>query len=106
MCEDVLGVLQTLHHLKVGRFHGAVEWIGAPLTLLVDIGDDLGLRAQHDLRVILEVNLNYLVRESEHNGMSRAHPLLHVDDVFHLPDLHGSVLGVLLHDIPGLLVTL
>ena len=57
VCQDVLGVLEALDHLQVGRLHGRVERVGAPLASFVHVGDHLGLRAQHDLSVILEVHL-------------------------------------------------
>lgn len=81
MSQDVLGVLQTLDHFKVGRLHGRVQGVGASLSTLVDIGDNLGLGAEHDLCVILEVDLHHLVGESEHDSVSSTHPLLHVDHV-------------------------
>ena len=34
--------------------------------------------------MILEVNLNDFVRETEHNCMPCSHPLFNVDDIFHL----------------------
>lgn len=84
MGQNVLGVLEPLDHFEVGGFHGAVERVRAPLALLVDVGHDLGLRAQHDLCVVLEVDLDHLVGQSEHDGVSRPHPLLYVHDVFDL----------------------
>ena len=40
--------------------------------------------------MILEVYLDYLVREAEHDGVPRTHPLLHIDDVLNaaLAPLH------------------
>jgi len=34
--------------------------------------------------VVLEVNLDYLVRKAEHNGMSSSHPFFNIDDIFYL----------------------
>lgn len=79
--QDVLGVLEALDHLQVGALHGCVERVGVALTTLVDVGDDLGLTAQHDFSVILEVDLHHLVGEAEHDGMAGAHPLLHINHV-------------------------
>ena len=45
MSQDILGVLQSLDHLQIGRLHGGVEWVGAPLTTLVHVGDYLSFRA-------------------------------------------------------------
>ena len=81
VCQDVLGIFEALHHFEVGRLHGRVERISASLAALIHVGDDLGLRAEHDLGVVLEVHLDYLVREAEHDGVPRPHPLLHIDDV-------------------------
>lgn len=79
--EDILGVLQAFDHLQVGALHGCVERIRIALPTLVDVGDYLGLAAQHDFSVVLEVDLHHLVGEAEHDGMAGAHPLLHVHDV-------------------------
>lgn len=104
--KDVLGVLETLDHLEVGRLHGAVKGIGATLALFVDVGDHLGLATEHDLGVVLEVDLHHLVREAEHDGVPSAHPLLHVHDVFHLAFFRAFALSVLLHHRLRLLVAL
>lgn len=50
-----------------------------PFTLLVDVGHVPILRVQENLCVILEINLNDFVAESEHDSVLRPHPLLHVD---------------------------
>ena len=34
--------------------------------------------------MVLEVDLYYLITKSEHNGMPRPHPLLHVNNIFYL----------------------
>ena len=81
MSQDVLGVLQTLDHFKVGRLHGRVQGVGASLSTLVNIGDNLGLGAEHDLRVVLEVDLHDLIAQAEHDRVPCAHPLLYVDHV-------------------------
>jgi len=97
--QDVLGVLKTLHHLEVGGVHRATQRVGSAFTALVHVGDDLCLAREHDLRVVLEVDLHDLVRQTEHDGVPRAHPLLHVDDV-------GDLTLGCLHVLDGLLVGL
>jgi len=94
--QDVLSVLQTLHHLEVSRLHGRIQRVGASLSALVDVGDDLSLRAEHDFGVVLEVDLHHLVGKSKHDSMSSAHPLLDIDYVGDLPALLGEVLRNLL----------
>lgn len=79
--EDILGVLQTLHHFQIGALHGCVERVGVALTTFVDVGDHLGFAAQHDFCVVLEVNLHHLVGEAEHDSMAGAHPLLYIHNV-------------------------
>lgn len=79
--EDILGVLETFDHLQVGAVHGRSKRVGGAFTTLVNVGHDLGLRAQHDLSVILEVHLDHFVGKAEHNRVSCAHPLLHIDHV-------------------------
>lgn len=83
--QDILGVLEALDHLEVGGLHGTVQWVSATLALLVHVGHDLRLRAQHDLGVVLEVHLHHLVRQAEHDRVPRSHPFLHIDDILHLP---------------------
>ena len=50
-----------------------------PLTLLVHISDKSVVRVEQNLSVVLEVDLNDFVAETEHDGMAGPHPLLHVD---------------------------
>lgn len=79
MSQDVLGILKPLSHLCIVTFQGMVERERLSLALLVDIGHLSILRVKQDLCVILEVHLHDLVRETEHNCVLGAHPLLHVD---------------------------
>jgi len=55
--------------------------------------------------VVLEVNLDHLVGESEHNGMSCSHPFLHIDHIFHF-SLFVGILSVLFKEVFGLVVAL
>ena len=55
--------------------------------------------------MVLEVDLDHLVGESEHNGMSRSHPFLHIDDVLDFSLLVG-IFSVLFKKIFGLVVAL
>jgi hypothetical protein len=41
--EDVLGILKSLDHFKICGFHCAVQRIRTPLTLFVDVSDNLSL---------------------------------------------------------------
>lgn len=79
MRQDILRVLQPLRHFRVIAVKRLVEGHGRPLTLLVDIGDVPVLRVEQDLSVVLEVHLNDLVAEAEHDGVFCPHPLLHVN---------------------------
>ena len=92
--QNVLGVLQSLDHLKICWLHSWVQWVCAPLASFVHIGDDFGLWTEHDLSVILEVHLDHLVRKTEHDGMACTHPFLHVDDVLYAT---GSSLNIFWH---------
>lgn len=94
--EDIFGVLEPLYHFEVGGLHGAAEGVGAPFALFVHVGDHFGLGTQHDLCVILEINLDHLVRKSEHNSMSSSHPLLHINNFFHPPLLRKVLLIVII----------
>ena len=96
--QNVLGVLESLHHLQVGRLHCTRQRISAPLSFLVDICDNLGLRGEHDLCVVLEVDLDHFIGESEHDSMSSPHPLLHIDDFNDLALLRREVLFIRLHN--------
>ena len=91
--QNVLRVLQTLHHFQVGRLHRRVERISAPLATFVDVGDHLGLRTQHDFGVILEVHLDHFVGQAEHDGVARSHPFLNVDDVLNATGLLLNLIG-------------
>ncbi len=82
--EYIFGVLETFDHLEVGGLHGTAEGVGLSLAALVDVLNELGLAAQHDLCVVLEVHLHHLVREAEHHCVPGAHPLLHIHHVLHL----------------------
>ena len=61
MCEDILSVAKSLDHLSVGGLHGATQRIGTPLSLLVYIGNHLRFATEHDLSMILKVDLNNLI---------------------------------------------
>ena len=76
--QDVLGVLESLGHLCVVAFQGYVQRQSLPFALLIDICDQPVLRVEQYLRVILETHLHYFIAESEHYGMLRPHPLLHI----------------------------
>ena len=105
--QNIFSVLETLDHFQVGGLHGAIERVRASFALFVYVGDDLGLRAEHDLGVVLEVHLHNLVGKSEHDCVARPHPLLDVDDVFHfLLDALAGRLSVLLEQGLGLVVAL
>ena len=84
MCQNIFCVLEPLNHLKVGGLHGTAQWISLSLTSLVNIGHKLGLRAEHDFGMVLEIDLNDFVREAEHDSMACPHPLLDVNDIFDL----------------------
>jgi len=83
MRQNVLRVLKSFYHLQVRRLHSRVERIGASFSALIHIGHNLGLRAQHNLGVILEVNLDNFVGKTEHDGMPRAHPFLNVNNILY-----------------------
>ena len=55
--------------------------------------------------MVLEVDLDDLVGESEHNGMSCSHPFLHIDDVLDFSLLVG-IFSVLFEKVFGLVVAL
>jgi len=92
--QDVLCVLKTLHHFEVGGLHRRVERVGASFAAFVHVGHHLGFRAQHNLSVILEVNLHDFVGEAEHNSVPRAHPFLDVNNIL---DASRSTLDLVRH---------
>lgn len=89
--EDVFGVLEPLCHLRIVAVQSLVQWHRRPLTLLVNVGHISILGVEQDLRVILEVHLDNLVAESEHDSMLGPHPLLHVDGAGRVLQLVGLV---------------
>ena len=40
VCQNILGVLQSLHHFKISAIHGRPERISSSFTTFVDIGHD------------------------------------------------------------------
>ena len=60
------------------------EWQSLPLALFIDVCDEATLGIEEDLCVILEIDLDDLVAQPEHNCVLRTHPLLHVDMRVHL----------------------
>ena len=80
MSQNIFGVLEPLRHLGVIRLERLVQWQRLPLALLVDVGDESALRVEEDLGVVLEAHLHDLVRQPEHDGVLRPHPLLDVND--------------------------
>ena len=79
MRQDVLSVLQALGHLLIVGVECLAQWHNGPLTLLVHISDQSVIRVEQDLGMVLEVNLDNFVAEAEHDGVTGAHPFLHVD---------------------------
>ena len=55
------------------------QWHNRTLTLLVDIGHEAVVGVKQDLCVVLEVDLDNFVAESEHNSMPSSHPLFDVN---------------------------
>jgi hypothetical protein len=82
MGQDILSILKPLDHFKVRGFHGAAQGIRLLLATFVDVNDEFCLRTEHYFGVILEIHLNDLVGEAEHDGVACAHPLLYVDHIF------------------------
>ena len=81
MRQDVLRIFESLDHFQVSRLHGRVKRVGAPLSALVHVGHHLGLRAEHDLSMVLEVDLDDFVGQTEHDSVPCAHPLLDIYDI-------------------------
>lgn len=77
--QDVLGILQSLSHLLIIWIESLTEWHYRALSFLVHVSYEAIVRVQEDLSVILEVHLDDLVAQSEHNRMTCPHPLLYVD---------------------------
>lgn len=55
--------------------------------------------------MVLEIDLHDLIRETEHDGVARSHPLLNVDDVLDLSDF-WSLRVVLFEHSLGLIMAL
>jgi len=81
MRENVLRIFESLRHLLVVAVESLTERHDRTLSTLVDVGHKAVFGVQQDLGVVLEIDLDNLVAESEHNCMLRAHPLL---------DVHGA----------------
>jgi len=79
MGKDLFSVLETLSHFSIGTFQGCSEGVVTSFSFLVDIGYHLILGTKMDFRLIGKVYLNYLVTQSEHDGMTGLHPFLHID---------------------------
>lgn len=77
--KNIFCVLESLGHLCVVAVKSLIEWHCRSFALLVHIGHKSIFRVQEDLRVVLEVNLNNLVAESEHDGVLGPHPFLNVN---------------------------
>ena len=78
MGQDVLGVLETLGHLLVVAVKSLTQRHDRPLASLVHVRHKPVLRVEQNLGMVLEVNLNNLVGQSEHYRMLGAHPFLDV----------------------------
>lgn len=55
------------------------QWHDRSLPLLVDVGHKSVVGVEQNLCVVLEIDLHNLVTQTEHDGVSRPHPLFHVD---------------------------
>lgn len=78
MRQDVLSVFQALGHLLIVGVECLTQRHNGPLALLVHISDQSVIRVQQNLGMVLEVNLDDFVAEAEHDGVTGAHPFLHV----------------------------
>lgn len=97
--QNVLCVLQSLCHLGIVAIQCLVEWHGGPLALLVDVGDVAVLGVEQDFSVILEVNLNYLVAEAEHDCMFGTHPFFDVNGAGRVLQFIGLVQFISLNEL-------
>lgn len=79
MSQNILGVLQPFRHLSIVAIECLIQRHSRSLTLLVDVCYILVFRIQENLGVILEVNLDDFVAQSEHNCMLGPHPFLDVN---------------------------
>jgi hypothetical protein len=79
MSQDILCVLKPLGHLCVVAIESLIKGHGRSLSLFINVGYKPIFTIQEDFGVVLEVDLNYFVGESEHNSMLRPHPFLYVD---------------------------
>jgi hypothetical protein len=79
--QNIFCVLQSLDPFLVWALHGGTQGIVGPLALLINVRNDLGLWAEHNFCLILEVYLDDLVRETEHDGVTGSHPLLYINYV-------------------------
>lgn len=99
MGQYVLSVLQTLCHLGVVAVKSLVERHSRSLTLFVDVCHISILRVKQDFCVILEVNLNDLVTESEHYCVLGSHPFLNINASWWVLKLVGLVQEVSLNEL-------
>ena len=56
-----------------------IEWHGRPLTLLINVGHIAVLGVEQNLGVVLEVNLDNFVAETEHDSVFGSHPFFDVN---------------------------
>jgi len=99
MREDVLCILKALCHLRIVGVQGLIEGHGRTLALLVNVSHISVFRIQEDLCVVLEIDLHDLVAQTEHDGVLRAHPFLHVDRAGRVLHLVGFIQFVALDQL-------
>lgn len=89
--QDVLRVLQTLRHFGIVAVQRQTKRHDRPLALFVDVRDVSALGVEEDLGAVLEIDLNYLIRKTEHRRVRRSHPFLYVNTAWR----HFNLLDVL-----------
>ena len=77
--QDIFGVLQSLCHFGVVAIQSLIQRHRRSFSLLVHVGHVPVFRVQQDFSVVLEINLNDLIAQSEHNSVLSAHPFFYIN---------------------------
>lgn len=78
MCQNVFSVLKSLGHFSIVRFKCMTQRESLSFTFFVDISYKSTFRVEEDFCMVLEINLNNLVTQTEHDGMLSSHPLFYI----------------------------
>ena len=99
VCQDIFSVLQPLRHFGIVAVQGLVQWHRGAVTFLVHVGHVPVLRVQQNFRVVLEVNLDDLVAQAEHDRVLGSHPFLDIDGAWRVLQFVGLIQEISLNEL-------